>query len=103
MALNCLHYYNNTQMDLHFPIAPVKRLTGRRAVSVNFDPVSVPKRGLVTIAIHFRPPPTCHWTEDAPSSWQTLTGKKLVPIVHLRTLFTYLHMYEYSFKQIAST
>ncbi len=78
-------------MDLHFPAAPVKRLTGRRAVNVNYDSISVPKRGLVTIVIQFRPPPTCHWTEDAPSAWQILTGKVCSSFIYVRAHDEYIY------------
>ena len=41
---------------------------------MTFDPVTVPEKGVVTIAIRFALPTGCHWTENAPSAWQLLTG-----------------------------
>ena len=54
--------------------AAPKRLTGKRAIGVTFDPVTVPENGVVTMVIRFAPPTDCHWTENAPSAWQVLTG-----------------------------
>ena len=41
---------------------------------MTFDPVTVPEKGVITMVIQFAPPTNCHWTKDALSAWQVLTG-----------------------------
>ena len=73
------------QLSLSFPNPPphpvaspnsFKRLTQKNARQVDFDPIAALEGGVVKIDLVFAPPPGCHWTEDAPSSWQVLPSGK---------------------------
>lgn len=50
----------------------LQRLTGKRATLITFDAIAVPAKGKVELRIVFAPPTSCHWTKDAPSTWQVL-------------------------------